>query len=265
MYACMCTMHMQWQTGAPWVETGRFQTGNLRPWASISTRSPFWYRATFTATQGTPFSSPPSTKERSIWTNRFLPGETSIARKVPSNFTLLLDFGLGTISKPGMLELRSRTISRILWLMSVPEILNYFANWFATSGLARSQLLRASLRLSKVSLSCGICLAHLHWEEWKLCLLYLLIFDHAKICPIDSLQGTTIKLATTLRGTLCLCFMDAFHFGISNNLIHISSRLVPHVSCKHSKRHVSCLVDNSISSSRWYILFSAPGGAKERL
>ena len=94
----------------------------------------------------------------------------------------------------------------------------------------------------------------------KLCLSYLLIFDHAKICSIDSLQGTTIKLAMTLRDTLCLCFTDAFHFGIPRNLIHFSSRLVPHVSCKHSKgTSIAWWTTASAPLGRTFS-FSAPGG-----
>ena len=78
-------------------------------------------------------------------TQLFLFGGTGIDSEVSPNF-FLLNFGLETISEPGMLGLSSHVRSVILWLLPVPTTLNSLANSLATSVLAGFQFSKVSLK-----------------------------------------------------------------------------------------------------------------------
>ena len=133
-----------------------FANANLQPTASISTRSPFRNRITFTGTQGNPsFRVPFSTSEQSISIQCHLFGGTGIPIFVSLNFGLF-DRSFRTISRPPpMSGFSSQANSLISWDASVPLTLNVLANLPATSVLAGSQLLKVSHNWSYLSLSWG--------------------------------------------------------------------------------------------------------------
>lgn len=128
-----------------WASSNDWQisfSGNLRLWVTIYTFTPLWNLTKLIGTHGTPsFSTPLSTRKRSISMRHLLLGGTGIERSLLYNLTLV-HFHFVTISWPGMVGLSSWANSLILWLLSVCVTSNIFTSSLATKGLAGSQSFR---------------------------------------------------------------------------------------------------------------------------